>query len=150
MKIVSRPQGPAVGGSPYASPVDIGPAGAAHPDITLRRVPLRLRGAGTEGAVRPTAGAASTGSFARSPKPASGPGGNVYAELGSTWCNVMRDPTRPRTCSASCSPVGPDNVVWGTDSIWYGSPQAQIEAFRAFEITEEFQEQSATPRSRRR
>ena len=41
--------------------------------------------------------------------------------------------------------VGPDNVVWGTDSIWYGSPQTQIEAFRAFEITPEFQERFGYP-----
>ena len=26
--------------------------------------------------------------------------------------------------------VGEDNVLWGTDSIWYGSPQDQIQAFR--------------------
>ena len=36
--------------------------------------------------------------------------------------------------------LGPGNVLWGTDSIWYGSPQDQIEAFRAFEITAEAQE----------
>jgi predicted TIM-barrel fold metal-dependent hydrolase len=29
---------------------------------------------------------------------------------------------------------GPDNVLWGSDSIWYGSPQDQIQAFRAFQI----------------
>jgi hypothetical protein len=27
-------------------------------------------------------------------------------------------------------------VLWGTDSIWYGTPQWQIEAFRRFEIPE--------------
>ena len=53
---------------------------------------------------------------------------------------------RPPTCSASCSwPFGPDNVLWGTDSIWYGSPQDQIQAFRAFEITPEFQEHFGYP-----
>jgi uncharacterized protein len=31
-------------------------------------------------------------------------------------------------------------VLWGTDSIWYGSPQDKIQAFRAFQITPEFQE----------
>ena len=36
--------------------------------------------------------------------------------------------------------VGEDNILWGTDSIFYGSPQDQIQAFRAFEITREFQE----------
>jgi hypothetical protein len=30
--------------------------------------------------------------------------------------------------------VGEDNVLWGTDSIWYGSPQDQIQAFRTFQI----------------
>ncbi len=31
--------------------------------------------------------------------------------------------------------VGEDNVLWGTDSIWYGSPQDQIQAFRTFQIS---------------
>jgi hypothetical protein len=30
---------------------------------------------------------------------------------------------------------------WGTDSIWFSSPQDQLQAFRAFESSEEFQEQ---------
>ncbi|MCH7816956.1 MAG: amidohydrolase, partial [Proteobacteria bacterium] len=30
--------------------------------------------------------------------------------------------------------------LWGTDSIWYGSPQDQIQAFRTFQISTEFQE----------
>ena len=35
--------------------------------------------------------------------------------------------------------------MWGTDSIWYGSPQDQIQAFRAFTISEEFQERYGYP-----
>jgi len=35
--------------------------------------------------------------------------------------------------------VGEDRVLWGTDAIWYGAPQPQIMAFRAFEITEAYQ-----------
>jgi hypothetical protein len=30
--------------------------------------------------------------------------------------------------------LGPDNVIWGTDSIWFGSPQPLIDAFRTFQI----------------
>jgi hypothetical protein len=41
--------------------------------------------------------------------------------------------------------VGPERVLWGTDSIWYGSPQDQIEAFRAFEISVEAQERFGYP-----
>jgi hypothetical protein len=33
--------------------------------------------------------------------------------------------------------AGADHVLWGTDSIWYGSPQWQIEAMRRFEIPAE-------------
>ena len=40
---------------------------------------------------------------------------------------------------------GEDNIVWGTDSIWYGSPQDQIQLFRAFQISEEFQERFGYP-----
>jgi hypothetical protein len=36
-------------------------------------------------------------------------------------------------------------VLWGTDSLWYGSPQDQIQAFRAFEIAPELQEQYGYP-----
>jgi hypothetical protein len=31
-------------------------------------------------------------------------------------------------------------VLWGTDSIWYGSPQDQIQAFRTFQISRAFSE----------
>ena len=31
---------------------------------------------------------------------------------------------------------GEEHVLWGTDAIWWGSPQWQIEAFRRFQIPE--------------
>ena len=69
------------------------------------------------------------------------PGGNVYAELGSTWRNLMGDPDQAaHLLGKLIAALGPGNVLWGTDSIWYGSPQDQIDAFRAFEITAEAQE----------
>jgi hypothetical protein len=40
---------------------------------------------------------------------------------------------------------GEDNILWGTDSIWYGSPQDQILAFRAFEISREFRDRYGYP-----
>ena len=36
-------------------------------------------------------------------------------------------------------------MLWGTDSLWYGSPQDQIQAFRAFEISPELQERYGYP-----
>ena len=63
------------------------------------------------------------------------PGSNVYAELGSTWRFLMRDPEQAaHALGKLVKYVGPDNVLWGTDSIWYGSPQDQIQALRTFQI----------------
>ncbi|MCI0523659.1 MAG: amidohydrolase, partial [Acidobacteria bacterium] len=33
---------------------------------------------------------------------------------------------------------GSDHVVWGTDCLWWGSPQWGIDAFKRFQITDEF------------
>jgi len=35
--------------------------------------------------------------------------------------------------------LGADHVLWGTDSIWWGSPRHQIEAFRRFTMPETLQ-----------
>jgi predicted TIM-barrel fold metal-dependent hydrolase len=74
------------------------------------------------------------------------PGSNVYAELGSTWRFLMRDPQQAaHGIGKLLKHCGPDNVLWGTDSIWYGSPQDQIQAFRAFQIAPEFREKYGYP-----
>jgi len=73
-------------------------------------------------------------------------GGNVYAELGSTWRFLMRDPdSAAHALGKMLKYIGEDNILWGTDSIWYGSPQDQIQAFRAFQISEELQEKHGYP-----
>ena len=72
---------------------------------------------------------------------------NVYAELGSTWRFLsMRDPdSAAHTLGKLFKYVGEDNVLWGTDSVWYGSPQDQIQAFRAFQIDPEVRAQHGYP-----
>ena len=74
------------------------------------------------------------------------PGANVYAELGSTWFVLVR---RPREAAHVLGKlllaVGEDNVLWGSDSIWYGSPQPLIDAFRAFQIPQELRERHGYP-----
>jgi hypothetical protein len=42
--------------------------------------------------------------------------------------------------------IGEDNVLWGTDSIWYGSPQDQIQAFRTFQISESLRDKHGYPK----
>jgi predicted TIM-barrel fold metal-dependent hydrolase len=74
------------------------------------------------------------------------PGSNVYAELGSTWRFLMREPEQAaHGLGKLLKHVGPDNVLWGTDSIWYGSPQDQIQAFRSFQIAPAFRDRHGYP-----
>jgi predicted TIM-barrel fold metal-dependent hydrolase len=74
------------------------------------------------------------------------PGANVYAELGSTWRFLMRDPdSAAHAMGKLLKHCGEGNVLWGTDSIWYGSPQDQIQAFRAFQIAPELRDKHGYP-----
>jgi len=74
------------------------------------------------------------------------PGSNVYAELGSTWRFLMRDPGQAaHALGKLLRYCGTDNVLWGTDSIWYGSPQDQIQAFRSFQISAELRGKHGYP-----
>lgn len=67
---------------------------------------------------------------------------NIYMELGSTFAQLVS--TNPEMCAHVLGQVlrtfGADHVLWGTDSIWYGTPQWQIEAFRRFEIPSSLQD----------
>ncbi|MDE0128534.1 MAG: amidohydrolase family protein [Gammaproteobacteria bacterium] len=72
---------------------------------------------------------------------------NVYMELGSVFGHTAI--THPEICSHLMGQIlkafGSDRVIWGTDSIWWGSPQWQIEAFRRFEMPEALQERHGYP-----
>jgi predicted TIM-barrel fold metal-dependent hydrolase len=66
---------------------------------------------------------------------------NIYLELGAVFGHSVV--THPEVCGhllgQVIAAVGADHVIWGTDSIWWGSPQWQIEAFRRFQIPENLQ-----------
>jgi hypothetical protein len=68
---------------------------------------------------------------------------NVYFELGSTWNGTSAG--RPEVAMHLLGqilnlPGGEDHIIWGTDSIWGGSPQSQIERFRRFQIRDDIAE----------
>jgi hypothetical protein len=68
---------------------------------------------------------------------------NVYGEIGTSFAATSA--SNPAYCAAMLGTLvrglGSDHVIWGTDSVWYGSPQWQIEALRRIEIPEKTQKQ---------
>jgi predicted TIM-barrel fold metal-dependent hydrolase len=133
--------------SPHASPVDFGPAAAAHPDAKFLAYHSGYDPGLPEGPY--DAAAADTGVnrlIASMLTSGVGPNQNVYAELGSTWWTLMGSPDEAAHLLGKLLVyVGEDNVLWGTDALFYGAPQDQIQAFRAFQISPELQEQYGYP-----
>jgi len=75
-----------------------------------------------------------------------GSGGNVYAELGTTWRSLMTAPLdAAHVFGKLLKYLGEDRIVWGTDSVFTGSAQEQIVAFRAFQIPAQLQEEFGYP-----
>lgn len=137
-------------GPAAASPVDVGPAAVLNPDMALCVYHSGYEAGVVEG---PYPGAdlgrdalGVDRLIASLDDAGIGPGANVYAELGSTWWNLIQRPDdAAHVLGKLLLAFGEDNVLWGTDSIWYGSPQPQIQAFRAFQITAEFQDRFGYP-----
>ena len=133
-----------------ASPRDIGPAAAAFPNINfvVYHSGYERDPDGQEGAYDAAAPqrAASTGLIKSLELAGIGADGNVYAELGSTWFLMLRRPVEAaHVLGKLLVALGPDRIVWGTDSTWYGSPQPLIDAFRAFTIPERMQAEFGYP-----
>ena len=132
------------GNNPASSPVDVGTAAVNHPGVDILVYRSGHENSFTEGP------------YSRDDDFGvnrlitsvldSGSPGNVYAELGSTWRNVMASPNEAaHLIGKLLVHLGEDNILWGTDSLWYGNPQDQIQLFRALQISEEFQEQFGYP-----
>ncbi|MBL8208622.1 MAG: amidohydrolase family protein, partial [Blastocatellia bacterium] len=64
---------------------------------------------------------------------------NVYCEIGSFF-NILAV-TDPVMCAHGIGKnikyYGSDHVVWGTDCLWWGSPQWAIDAFKRFQIPDD-------------
>ena len=131
-------------GYEYSTCRDIGPAAKRYPELNFLVYHSGFDPRVKEGPYDANAKAGVDVLIASAAR--SGAAKNVYAELGSTWRFVMRDPDQAaHVLGKLLKHFGDDNVLWGTDSIWYGSPQDQIQAFRAFEISEEFQQRYGYP-----
>jgi uncharacterized protein len=132
-----------------ASPRDIGPAALAYPDIdfVVYHSGYERDPTGSEGPYDPARAGRGVDRLVATVNGAGiGHAGNVYAELGSTWFLMLRRPAEAaHVLGKLLVTLGPERILWGTDSIWYGSPQPLIDAFRAFTIPESFQERFGYP-----
>jgi predicted TIM-barrel fold metal-dependent hydrolase len=125
-----------------SSPRDVGPAAAAFPDIRFVvyhsgydfDLPAEDLSSGVDRLLDSVTAAGI------------GPDGNVYAELGTTWFLMLRRPREAaHVLGRLLATLGPSRVVWGTDCVWYGSPQPLIDAFRAFTIPESMRAEFGYP-----
>jgi Amidohydrolase len=66
---------------------------------------------------------------------------NVYADLGQVmaYSTVVNPRLAAALLGVLIKGLGVDHVIWGTDAVWTGSPQWQIEGLRRLEIPEEMQ-----------
>jgi uncharacterized protein len=64
---------------------------------------------------------------------------NVYPEIGSAFGSLAIQ--HPIMCQhlmgKNIKHYGVDHVIWGTDCLWWGSPQWVIDAFKRFQISDE-------------
>ena len=133
------------------SPRDVGPAARAFPDIDFviyhSGYEFPVSDAPEEGPYTEATADFGVNRLVKSLRDAGvAPGSNVYAELGTTWfCLIRRPEEAAHVLGKLLIAVGEDNVIWGSDSIWYGPTQVSIDAFRAFQIPAEMRERYGYP-----
>ena len=133
-----------------SSPRDIGPAAVDFPDIQFLVYHSGYEpreGDEEEGPYTEETRHVGTNRLITSLKDAGiGPGSNVYAELGTTWYQVMAHPHEAaHVMGKLLSAVGEDNILWGTDCCFYGPAQPMIDAFRAFQIPDQIRDKYGYP-----
>lgn len=136
---------------PTGSPRDVGPAATAFPDIQFliyhSGYEMPVTEEPEEGPYTEERQDFGTNRLVKTLHDAKiAPGSNVYAELGSTWfCLIRRPDEAAHVLGKLLCAVGEDNVLWGSDSIWFGPTQPAIDALRAFQIPEEMRERHGYP-----
>jgi predicted TIM-barrel fold metal-dependent hydrolase len=125
---------------------DIGPVAKQFPDVNFLIYHSGWVPGQAEGPYDPDRTEGLDGLIASVENAGLGKGSNVYAELGSTWRGLMRDmDSAAHGVGKLIKHLGENNVLWGTDSIWYGSPQDQIQAFRTFQISKDVRDEQGYP-----
>ena len=131
----------------YSTCRDVGVAAKMFPDVNFVIYHAGFVRSSEEGPYRPESAARGVNNLVKSLEDNGiAPNSNVYADLGATWRAVMGRPTAAaHVIGKLLVHLGEDRLLWGTDSIWWGSPQDQIQAFRAFQIAPELRERHGYP-----
>ena len=129
-----------------SSPRDMGAAAVKNPDLTFLVYHSGFQPGVTEGAYDPAGDGVDRLVKAHRDAGLKRNQGNLYAELGACWRHFMGRPDEAaHVIGKLLATFGEDRIMWGTDCLWFGSPQDQIQAFRAFEISAEYQEKFGYP-----
>ena len=133
----------------FAHPADIEKAAKDHPDLTFIIYHSAIKhGPGEPQFSQPGFFDPTTGDFAwhaelmkikqRNPEM-----NNVYCEIGSAFGTLAI--AHPVMCQhligKNVKHYGADHVIWGTDCLWWGSPQWVIDTMKRFQISDELCEQ---------
>jgi len=128
-----------------ANPADVEQAALDHPDLTFIVYHSALKhGPGEPQFAEPGFFDPESGDFAWHAElmriKQRNPGlNNVYCEIGSAFGTLALQ--HPVMCmhlmGKNIKHYGADHVIWGTDCLWWGSPQWVIDAFKRFQISDE-------------
>ncbi|MDD9966881.1 MAG: amidohydrolase family protein [Myxococcales bacterium] len=128
----------------YANPKDVGPAALKFPDATFIIYHSAYNSGTAEGPYDPDGGGVDR--LVKTVEENGLKSKNVYAEMGSAWLLASGNPmTAQHYVGKVLKHIGHDRMLWGSECVWFGSPQRQIEAFRTFTISEELQEMHGYP-----
>ena len=130
------------------SPDDVGPAAKAFPDINFVIYHSGYEPGEIDGPYAHETADLGVNRLITTVQDAGlGKGSNVYAELGTTWFMLLSRPEdAAHVLGKLLLHLGEDNIIWGTDSIWYGPTQPVLDAFRAFQIPDAMCEQYGYPK----
>jgi hypothetical protein len=108
----------------FNGPADVVAAARQYPDMQFIVYHSAFERATIEGPYSPTNAARGVNSFVKAMLDNGlPPNSNVWADLGTTWRELMRKPPEAAHCIGKLvTHIGEDRVLWGTDAIWYGSP----------------------------
>lgn len=128
----------------YCDPKDVGPAALKFPQATFVIYHSAYDNSVTEGPYDPAGKGVDR--LIKTVTDNNLKDKNVYSEMGSAWLLASSDPMAAQHYVGKVLKyIGVNRMLWGSECVWFGCPQKQIEAFRTFTISKEFQDKYGYP-----